>query len=512
MSNAFLLFRSLVIYGICLPLAIFLGYLLATPLDLVTVTVVGLILALLTIPLFLRWHYPWLILFWNMNAMAFFLPGRPQLAMLMCGISLLVSILQHTLNKKIKFIHVPTLAWPLLFLAVIILGTARLTGGIGLRVAGGESYGGRRYIWILSAIIGYFALTAQKVPPNRVILYVCLFFLSALTAAISNLAGQLSPVFNFLFLLFPIDEVGLRALTHEAIGPQSIVTRLGGLSIASAAMFSALLAIYGIRGIFNLRKYWRLGIFLFFTVLAMLGGYRSVVIGFMLTFGAMFYLEGLMRSRLLPILVIIFIFMGAITLPFVNKMPLSIQRSLSFVPLLQIDPIAEMDAKGSTEWRLEMWKYVLPQVPHYLILGKGYSINPMELEMARSGMLRGAEVSEGSAMAGDYHNGPLSVIIPFGIFGVIGFLWFIYAGAKVLYQNYKYGDETYKNINTFLFAHFLAKAFFFFTIFGSLYSDLAIFTGLAGLSVAINGGLRSAALVPVQKPLLNKFKLANAAR
>ena len=36
MSNAPALFRSLLVYGLCLPLAVFLGYLLATPLDITT--------------------------------------------------------------------------------------------------------------------------------------------------------------------------------------------------------------------------------------------------------------------------------------------------------------------------------------------------------------------------------------------------------------------------------------------------------------------------------------------
>jgi len=38
----------------------------------------------------------------------------------------------------------------------------RLRGGLGSRVLGGSGYGGRGYIYILGAILGYFALTAQR--------------------------------------------------------------------------------------------------------------------------------------------------------------------------------------------------------------------------------------------------------------------------------------------------------------------------------------------------------------
>ena len=70
MSNASALFRSLLVYGLCLPLAVFLGYLLANPLDPETVTVVAVIFFVLAIPLLLRWHHAWLIATWNTHRRA----------------------------------------------------------------------------------------------------------------------------------------------------------------------------------------------------------------------------------------------------------------------------------------------------------------------------------------------------------------------------------------------------------------------------------------------------------
>ena len=59
------LVRSLLIYSICLPLAVILGYMLANPLDPTTFGVVGLVLFLLLTPALLRWHHTWLIATWN---------------------------------------------------------------------------------------------------------------------------------------------------------------------------------------------------------------------------------------------------------------------------------------------------------------------------------------------------------------------------------------------------------------------------------------------------------------
>ncbi len=167
MSNASALFRSLIVYGLCLPLAVALGYLLANPLDLTTVVVVGSLCFILMIPIFLRWHHVWLIAAWNMSAVVFFLPGRPPLWMALAAISFSIGVLQYTINRNMRFLHVPSVTWPLLFLSLVVLITMRLTGGFGLRALGSDTYGGRNYIMFFATIIGYFALISRPIPPKR---------------------------------------------------------------------------------------------------------------------------------------------------------------------------------------------------------------------------------------------------------------------------------------------------------------------------------------------------------
>ena len=506
MTNAFSLFRSLIIYGICLPLAVFIGYLLATPTDPTTYGSVGLLLSLMTIPLFLRWHYPWLVLSWNMSAGLYFLPGKPSFALVMVFASFSISLLNYVMNRNLKFISTPSVARPLIFIAIVVLGTAQLTGGIGLNILGSDAMGGKRYIWLLSAVVGFFALTAQSIPLRKANLYVTLFFLGAISAAIGNLVSIINPSFYFIFLIFPAD---ISSVSATALDAGTGMNRLSGLAVASLSVISLLLARYGIQGLLNSRKQWRLLLFLFFAALSLFGGFRSMVIQLMLTCALLFYLEGLFRSRLLAPLILALILVGAIVIPFGNQLPLSVQRSLTFLPL-NLDPDAEMNAKASTEWRLEMWANVLPTVPKYLILGKGLAIDSHDMQMWASGLNRGADTAAGATMAGDYHNGPLSLIIPFGLPGVAGFIWLLVAGFRVLYRNYQFGDPVYQRYNRFLLTYFIMRSIMFFAVFGSFYSDLVLFVGPIGLSIALNGGVRSPLLKPVARQVLNKFKVANA--
>src|SRR4029077_2244465 len=140
------------------------------------------------------------------------------------------------------------------------------------------------------------------------------------------------------------------------------------------------------------------------------------------------------------------------------------QRALAFLPL-ELSADARTDAEGSSEWRLEMWKGLLPQVPQHLLLGKGYAITQEDFQMmGMDTSFRSADASQqGLALSFDYHNGPLSVVIPFGIWGFVAFCWFLWSTCWVMYSNFRYGDPALKTINTFLFADLIRHVLMFFT-------------------------------------------------
>jgi hypothetical protein len=71
----------------------------------------------------------------------------------------------------------------------------------------------------------------------------------------------------------------------------------------------------------------------------------------------------------------------------------------------------------------------------------------------------------------------------------------------VLWRNYKWSPPELKDVNRFLFVLFISSILFFCTVFGCFYLELALFTGIAGLSVSINGGVRSGVLAPRSAPI-----------
>ena len=61
--------------------------------------------------------------------------------------------------------------------------------------------------------------------------------------------------------------------------------------------------------------------------------------------------------------------------PFANQLPLPVQRCMTVLPFIDLDPAVRADTRASTDWRLRMWEVVLPDIPKYLWVGKGCTAN-----------------------------------------------------------------------------------------------------------------------------------------
>lgn len=481
----FKLSRVLVVYAIAVPLALVVGYLASMPSPF-TLAMVCMLLFFFMLPLICKWHHALLIFFWNSVFVAGFLPGQPDLWLLAATFSFGISFVNHVMFQK-RLLNVPEMTLPLFFLVAVVVGTALYRGGVGIHVLGGGSEGGKKYVYLLCAIVGYFALTFEQIPLPKGERMASMFFLSGATGALSNLIYVLGPAFYFFYYIVPTVLAYNQAANDSGL---TSIDRITGFAESSTAALCFLLVRYGVRGLFDFTKPWRF-MFLCLTVVASLfAGFRSALAMFILIFCCQFCLEGLLRTRFLPMAIGTISFIVVPVLLFAGHMPLSVQRTISFLPV-NVDASVRADAKNSTDWRLQMWGVVWKDVPKYLIIGKGYSMDPTDMflttEAVRMGLIPDYEVA---FLAGDYHSGPLSVLVPFGIPGTLAFLWVLGAGCWVLYSNYRHGDPKLQRLNSVLFSVYLANLLSFFILFGAFASQLFVFLGLVGFSISMNGGVK----------------------
>jgi hypothetical protein len=500
MANSVVISRSNIIYGLCLPLAVLLGYLLASPFESGSVLVVVLVISLLCIPILMRWHHPLLIFSCNAAICPIFLPGRPMLWMIMALASAFFLVLNRSLGRDVRFFRAPQVSLSLIFLGVVVAVTAYVNGGIGLHYFGSQNSGGKRYLSMICGILVFFGVSTLTIEHRRARFAVAVFFLSSLTGLVGYLLVYGGPSFYLLGEIFPMQdafEVSNQFATEP--GRQDIV-RFGGFTGVAIGLCCFLMAQYGLRGIFDLQRPWRLMLFLLGLMANLYSGFRSNMITVLALVAVMFLLEGLYRKRNVIILLVFGAVIAAICLPFTQKLPLAVQRTLSFLPI-NVDPVVRQNADSSTNWRLEMWQDVLPTVPRYLIKGKGFGMDSDEIFLIQNAQIAGfAKPYEEQMFAGNYHNGPLSLIIPLGIFGTLGFVWFLYAATRVLIQNRRYGDPSLQLVNTFLLAYFIAQILIFIFIYGAIADDLAIFAATVGLGVSLNDGVCQPREEPLPEP------------
>src|ERR1044072_6130980 len=143
--------KAQIILMLVLPLAVILGYFLANPLDQSSMSVVGLVLVALVLPLVMQWYHALLVVLWNATIALLFVPGTPPLWMFIAAIGLVIAVLNRSVNPNFRFISVPSITWALLFLMAVVFITAYFNGGIGAQVLGSSKYGGRRYVYMAAA-------------------------------------------------------------------------------------------------------------------------------------------------------------------------------------------------------------------------------------------------------------------------------------------------------------------------------------------------------------------------
>ena len=450
--------------------------------------VIALMFGVLLLPIMINYHHISLVAAWNMAFMVGFLPGTPKIWYLLALLSLCFTLAARAINKRRMLSYKP-LSYCMLAIGGVAIFTGVLRGGVGMRAMGSEMYGGKSFAYIILAIIGYFALSSVKIPKRKVLIYVLLFFLGTLTLISSNLVYLLGPQFWYLYLFVPVDYAVGQA---QADFLKSEVVRYGGVGFALMGVYFYMMIRYGIRGILDFRYLWRIIILLMVIAGSLVGGFRSTLIIYILIFAIQFFLEGLHKTKYLWGIIGAAIIGVSFLYPFAKELPFSIQRSLSFMPGLQIDLAAKADADASIEWRLKIWSVMWPQVGNYLLLGKGFVYDSSDIYLAQESIKRGFMQTEDYAViVGDYHNGPLSILIPLGIWGLLAFIALNIVGLRMLYLFYKNGDPDLYMFNQGMLALFIARLVYFWLFFGAVASDMAIFAGILGLSLAVNGPPRN---------------------
>jgi len=152
--------------------------------------------------------------------------------------------------------------------------------------------------------------------------------------------------------------------------------------------------------------------------------------------------------------------------------------ALSFVPFANVSWEARSDALGTTVWRLEMWKRAIYDIPQYLFLGQGFAFNPRELMDI---IAAGTYIRDWAIVTRAYHNGLLSLILIFGLPGLIAGMGFLLSACRAYNRerHLEWKNDDLKRIYNVIYIQFLTQFVCFLVIYGDTQVSFPSFLFLA---------------------------------
>lgn len=349
-----------------------------------------------------------------------------------------------------------------LFLFIIIL--LMIVRGTGLRLLGSETWGGTPYLILLTSI-GFYCLGANTIRINeKQIKYI------VYGGVICGLLGA-----GFLF-------AGPRTIYTE-YQMSSGVARLSWL-------WPFILALFPLVFIINKRLI-RVLIFLLCLSLVLLTGFRSrFVMLLMIALGYGFFKS---QTKIFYLMKILFIgiFLWILIIFISPSLPPTMQRAVSFVPFTQIDYRVIMNAAHSVDWRVEIWDFALQDLSRYWLVGRGVAFNVLEA-IQSLGLAVGSGDSFQAYHTHTYHSGPITLLIDFGIPGLLIFLGFTIFLIKIIYRIAT--DVAKESTLASKYILYLSVSFFFQAVsFWLIFGDVGWLSELIMMAATIfilNGSLR----------------------
>ena len=373
----------------------------------------------------------------------------------------------------------------LLICNLLYLATVFARNPVGVDFIRSNLIGGRPYFAILLACCGFWVLQHVTIKPKLAKLLPALMCFGSVANALSGLVGYFAPNFGYrLATLYsgflPSGEANPLDMPND-----SRVERhqyLAGLGVEVGR------AVISYANIFKLIFFQNIVLsacFFASLVAILLSGFRSNLIGWLFAIALASYIRGGVR-HIIPLVaaglagVVIIVVLQTAGL----SVPLAAQRALSFIPITW-DSRASLDAKGSIDWRVDMWRLALTS-DRYIknkVLGDGFGFDPAELRAQTTLTSLRMDTSHGLQdyfmITGDYHSGPVSAIRFVGYMGLVFFTTLLVANAGYAWKIINMAKNTaYFPVALFFGIAAIFHPICFWLIFGGYGGDFvqAIFT------------------------------------
>ena len=294
--------------------------------------------------------------FLGLNGRLNFLPANLSMLEAATLVSLLFLMYEAVYQKKLPLSLGPAWIWvpSFLFLGILIYHWAR-SGDIGLKIFGGETYGGRKNWTLLIGFLSMPILYSMVKPGDPLLRWVPLFYFLAVLAdffpfVLTTAVPMVAPMVYRIYSSVNLDA--FQDTLYGSFGGVDIV-RIGSIGFFAMAAQLCLLAYFPAGQWLRPKHWWCFPVSLACLLACAFSGFRS----YLFRYAVIWLVAGFSASRWVIMLFVplagFLVFVLVVGHGTYFHLPLAMQRALSPFPG-KWDAVAQQSAEGSSNWRQTM--------------------------------------------------------------------------------------------------------------------------------------------------------------
>jgi hypothetical protein len=338
--------------------------------------------------------------------------------------------------------------------------------GTGMSITGGATYGGGGYIRMAISLLFYSAATKIHLTEKqiRLILFgmlICSTVPLLAQWSIKATGGATGFLSNFISMSSSDVAEGSYLAKEDAL----VRWNTGGLN---TTLMMAALVVPAIRK----RTLLSWGLIAVAVYLNLMSGFRGRMIGQGVILFVWLVYDSKNRQATFFKLAALGVLGWVVVLVILPVLPLAAQRALSFLPFVSehiTDPSVARTAQGSIDFRVDIWDMAWKEVPKYLLIGRGFSEDITQFAWLQRYWYQSVEFFY---YMHNYHSGPLSLLLDFGLAGLflgVAFMWKVSRNAWTGVRRFCAGRNDFiSKYYAFLTIQFTYMCISFFLIFGDV--------------------------------------------
>jgi hypothetical protein len=343
------------------------------------------------------------------------------------------------------------------------------------KMTGGGRMGGRGPIFLMLGTVAYVCGVSMNSPSPQFlartpIIFLVLGTLAALPYVITTYLPGTAPVL-YMFS----DNVNVGSYV-ESINDTGEIVRASGGAVIGIMLSIVLLSYFPIYTWWRPNRWWVAIVCLICTLMVILGGYRNEFVTYALMVGvAIACYSGWRVLLMIPALALVIVAATSIQNAHLVNLPLTAQRTLSFLPG-DWDPEVASSAVSSNDFRRKISEvYMREEAFNHPLLGDGLTFDAAEFGeyslLAQTQEIEDGYYSTKMFLAGKmFHIGWISLYDAVGLIGSAAYVFFvgslIWVNGRMVFSKFADRGSILYPLKVWMFCNILPPFIGFFTVFG----------------------------------------------